>query len=152
MKFLIAATITNIILDPLFIFGIGIFPKMGIAGAALATIISQALAFVLILFYLYRKNHIISPKIKDFKFIGELLWKLVKIGLPAGIQQIVVSMGLTIMVGIINSFGSDAVAAFGAASRLDQFAHMPAMSFGMAVSAITGQSLEQQNRKGQRGF
>ena len=141
VKFLIAATITNIILDPLFIFGIGIFPKMGIAGAALATIISQALAFVLILFYLYRKNHIISPKIKDFKFIGELLWKLVKIGLPAGIQQIVVSMGLTIMVGIINSFGSDAVAAFGAASRLDQFAHMPAMSFGMAVSAITGQSL-----------
>ena len=81
VKFLIAATITNIILDPLFIFGIGIFPKMGIAGAALATIISQALAFVLILFYLYRKNHIISPKIKDFKFIGELLWKLVKIGL-----------------------------------------------------------------------
>ena len=141
VKFLIAATITNIILDPLFIFGIGIFPKMGIAGAALATIISQALAFVLILFYLYRKNHIISPKIKDFKFIGELLWKLVKIGLPAGIQQIVVSMGLTIMVGIINSFGADAVAAFGAASRLDQFAHMPAMSFGVAVSAITGQSL-----------
>jgi Na+-driven multidrug efflux pump len=53
----------------------------------------------------------------------------------------VVSMGLTVMVGVINSFGADAVAAFGAASRLDQFAHMPAMSFGVAVSAITGQSL-----------
>ncbi|NLO82186.1 MAG: MATE family efflux transporter [Clostridiales bacterium] len=141
VKFLIIATITNIILDPFFIFGIGFFPKMGIAGAALATIISQALALTLIMRHLYKINHIISPRIRDFKFVGELIWKLIKIGLPAGIQQIVVSMGLTIMVGIINSFGSSAVAAFGAASRLDQFAHMPAMSFGLAVSAITGQSL-----------
>ena len=141
VKFLIVATITNIILDPLFIFGVGFIPKMGIAGAALATIISQALALALIVIYLYRTNHIIRPKIKDFKVAGELLWKLIKIGLPAGIQQIVVSMGLTVMVGVINSFGADAVAAFGAASRLDQFAHMPAMSFGVAVSAITGQSL-----------
>ena len=72
VKFLIVATITNIILDPLFIFGVGFIPKMGIAGAALATIISQALALALIVIYLYRTNHIIRPKIKDFKVAGEL--------------------------------------------------------------------------------
>lgn len=141
VKFLIIATITNIILDPVFIFGVGFIPRMGIAGAALATILSQALSFFLIFRFLIKKDHFIKPKFKNFTFDRELSWKLIKIGLPAGIQQIVVSMGLTIMTGIINLFGSNAVAAFGAASRLDQFAHMPAMSLGLATSALTGQNL-----------
>lgn len=147
VKFLIIATITNIILDPLLIFGFGFFPKMGIAGAALATILSQALSFFLAFRFLIKSNHLIKPDFRNFKLDRELVWKLIKIGLPAGMQQIVVSMGLTMMTGIINLFGSNAVAAFGATSKLDQFAHMPAMSLGLATSALTGQNLGAQKHE-----
>ncbi len=141
LKFLIITTVLNIILDPIFIFGLGFIPRMGIAGAAWATVLSQAISFLLVLGFLNKSNHIIKPSFKTMRFNKELSWKTLKIGLPAGIQQMVVSLGITVMTGIINSFGTDTVAAFGAASKLDQFAHMPAMSLGMAVSALTGQNL-----------
>jgi putative MATE family efflux protein len=141
LRFLIIATITNIILDPIFIFGIGFVPKMGIQGAALATILSQAFSFVLALRFLNSRNHIVSVKFKEFKFDKELTSKTIKIGLPAGVQQVIVSFGMIVMTGIINSFGTETVAAFGATSRFDQFAHMPAMSMGLAVSAMAGQNI-----------
>ncbi|AOT71499.1 MATE family efflux transporter [Geosporobacter ferrireducens] len=141
LKFLIISTVTNLILDPIFILGIGPFPQMGIQGAALATMLSQSLSFFLALRHLNKTNHVISFKLKDLKYDAELTAKIFKIGLPSGIQQIVVSLGMVVMTGIINTFGSETVAAFGAASRLDQFAFMPAMSLGLAVSTLAGQSI-----------
>ncbi len=141
LKFLIIATIVNMILDPLFIIGVGFIPKMGIKGAALATVISQALSFFLALRYLKKQNHIIKFKLSEMKFDKELTVKTLRIGLPTGIQQTIVSFGIMFMTSIINNFGTATVAAFGASARLDQFAHMPAMSIGLAVSSLTGQNI-----------
>lgn len=141
LRFLIVSTVTNIVLDPLFILGVGPIPKMGVKGAALATVLSQALSFFLALRYLNNNNHILRFKLSELRFDRELTKKTLKIGLPTGIQQTVVSFGLIIMTGIINSFGSDTVAAFGAAVNIDNFAHLPAMSLGLAVSAVTGQNI-----------
>lgn len=141
LLFLIYATVTNIILDPLMIFGIGPFPKMGVVGAAWATIIAQALSTALAIRHLNRQNHLIQVNWREFRFDRKLIGLTIKIGLPAGVQQTLVSLGMTVVMSIINRFGADVVAAFGAGSRLDQFANMPAMSIGLAVSALVGQNL-----------
>lgn len=141
LKFLVISTVTNLILDPIFILGVGPFPQMGIQGAALATMLSQSLSFFLALRHLNKENHVIRFKFKDLKYDAELTAKIFKIGLPSGVQQVVVSLGMLVMTGIINTFGSETVAAFGAASRLDQFAIMPAMSLGLAVSTLAGQNI-----------
>lgn len=141
LRFLMVTTILNIILDPFLIIGIGPFPKMGIRGAALATLISQGVSFFLALRHLDKQNHVISFKLKNLEFNKELTAKTIKIGLPSGIQQVVVSLGMVVLTSIINSFGAETIAAYGAASRLNQFAYMPAMSLGLAVSTLTGQNI-----------
>lgn len=141
LKFLIISTVTNLILDPILILGIGPLPEMGIKGAAWATLLSQALSFFLALRHLDKRDHVVSFKLKEFKYDRELTARTIKIGIPSGLQQIVVSLGMLVMTSIINSFGAETVAAFGAAARLDQFAFMPSMSLGLAVSTLVGQNI-----------
>lgn len=141
LRFLFYSTMINIVLDPIMIFGLGPIPKMGIQGAAIATILSQAISFVLALRYLDRNEHVISYKLRDIRYDRELTRLTIKIGLPAGIQQTVVALGNTLIMSIVNSFGVNVVAAFNAAQKLDSFAFMPSMSIGMASSTLTGQNM-----------
>ncbi len=138
--FLAYATVLNMILDPILIFGIGPFPKMGVAGAALATVIAQGFSGVLGLRHMAKIGLLKFEKSALRLDLG-LTARMFSIGLPAGIQQIVVSMGMLAMTSLVNKFGSGVVAAFGAGGRLDQFAFMPAMSVGLAVTALVGQNL-----------
>lgn len=140
LLFLVYATVINIVLDPLLIFGLGPFPKMGVAGAALATDIAQGISAFLALAYL--KGTVRIPlNLGGMKLDRSLAGLTLKIGLPAGAQQTVVSFGGLALSSIVNSFGKVVVAAFGAASRFDQFAFLPAMSVNLAVSALVGQNL-----------
>lgn len=141
MKFLAVATVINMILDPLLILGVGPFPQLGIAGAALATVFAQAVSSVLVLRHLAVKTGLLQVGRRWWAFDRRLTRLTFTIGLPAGFQQFVVSIGMLTITSIINRFGPTVVAAYGAAARLDQFAHMPAMSVGMAVSAMVGQNL-----------
>ncbi len=141
LKFLFVATMINIVLDPFLIIGIGPFPQMGVAGAALATVISQGVATVLALNYLNRQDHLVAVRLSELAYDAELTRTTIRIGLPAGIQQTVVALGGLVVSSIINTFGPMVVAAYGAAMRLDQFAFMPSMSIGLAVSAMVGQNL-----------
>lgn len=141
LRFLFYATVINILLDPIFIFGLGPIPKMGINGAALATILAQAIAFFMAIKYLNNSSEVLSIRVKDFKYDKDLTRKLMQIGLPAGLQQTVVALGHTIVMSVVNSFGSSVVAAFGAANKIDSFFFMPSMSIGIATSALTGQNL-----------
>ena len=139
--FLSIATVLNIILDPFLILGIGPFPRMEVAGAALATTIAISISFFTSIWYLNKKGHLLSINFKEFKFDKELTLKTIKIGLPAGLQMSAVSLGALAVNSIINTFGVDIVASFGMASRLEQFSMMPSQSIGMATSAITGQNI-----------
>ncbi|AYO29496.1 MATE family efflux transporter [Biomaibacter acetigenes] len=141
LRFLFYTTMINIVLDPVFIFGFGPIPKMGINGAALATIISQGISFYLAVRYLDGVGHFLTVKLSNFKYDRELTKKIVKIGLPAGIQQTVVALGSTVIMSVVNSFGPTIVAAWGAASKIDSFSFMPSMSIGLATSSLTGQNL-----------
>jgi putative MATE family efflux protein len=141
LRFLAIATAINIVLDPLMILGVGPFPKMGVAGAALATIIAQGVSSVLVLRHLSKVTRLLHFEGRLLSVDRRITKLTFSIGLPAGVQQFLASLGMLTLTSIINRFGATVVAAFGAAARLDQFATMPAMSIGMATAALCGQNL-----------
>lgn len=141
LRFLVYSTLLNIILDPLLIFGIGPFPVMGVNGAALATIISQGLSAIISIRYLFFTSGLVKLTKELWVPDYNLIKIIIKIGLPTGIQQTLVSFSALIVSSLINLFGKTAVAGFGAAVRIDHFAIMPAMSIGLAVTSLVAQNI-----------
>lgn len=137
LYFLIIATIANIILDLVFIL---VF-HMGVAGAAWATIIAQMISFIISVIYVNKYYDAVHFSLKGIEFDTGILKSIFMIGLPAGIQQMVVSVGFIVLQSMINSFGDDVIAGFNAASKLDSFAIMPIMNFGMAISTFVAQNV-----------
>ena len=137
LYFLIIATLANIVLDLLFV----IVFHWGITGVAVATVISHTISFILSMIYLNRTQEIIRFSSEMFTFDKEIFKKSVEIGLPTGIQQMAVALGMTALLGIVNSFGTNTIAAYTVAGRIDSFAMMPAMNFSMALSTFVGQNL-----------
>jgi MATE family, multidrug efflux pump len=132
VRFMIIGTVINIALDPLFIF---VF-KMGIAGAAWATISAQFVVTVLyIIFFFVKKDSLVQFKFSDFSFSWEIIGTTFKIGLPASLSFVVMSFGQMLYNRIVVFFGSDAVAAVGIGMRLDQLFFLPIM--GLAGSLVT---------------
>ena len=141
LKFLFIATVVNILLDPVLILGLGPIPRMGVGGAALATILSQGLSSYLLYRWVRKHTDLMPATREDWRPDMHLLKLIIRIGLPTGVQQVLISFGMVVVTSMINSYGAEVVAAYGAASRLDQFGWMPAMSIGGAVSAVVGQNL-----------
>ncbi|MBF0544145.1 MAG: MATE family efflux transporter [Candidatus Riflebacteria bacterium] len=129
------------ILDPVLMFGWLGAPKMGLNGAALATILAQTGGFLGLLYYLHRKRHLARPRLRGFRLDRGTIWLILVIGVPSTLQQALVSVGMVLIIGLVNGFGKDAVAAYGAAMRIDQIAFMPAMTIGMAISTVAGQNI-----------
>ncbi|MCX6320579.1 MAG: MATE family efflux transporter [Bacteroidia bacterium] len=137
LYFLIVATVANIILVLLFV---AVF-KWGVAGAAYATLIANGLAFGLAIYWLNKTHKIIRIAIKELHFDREIFRQSVNIGLPTGIQQTLVAMGALALMGIVNKFGTNVIAGFSVASRLDALAVIPSMSFSQALSTFVGQNI-----------
>lgn len=135
--FLIISTITNVFLDLLFV----VVFNMGIAGAAYATIISQAGALVTAVIYLNRKHAVMNLSWRKYTFNYEIFKTSLRIGLPTGMQQTFVATGLIALYGIVNQFGTVTIAAYSVANRIDSFASMLAMNFAAALSAFVGQNI-----------
>jgi len=98
--------ILNAILDPLLIFGIGIFPKLGVAGAAIATVISNTLASLIGLYIFFSGKHGIKLSLSDFEIDGNLMKKIFGIGIHSGVGNSLNNIGMIIMISIVNLFGS----------------------------------------------
>src|SRR4030042_4367152 len=137
LYFLILSTLFNIAFDLLFV----VVFKWGVAGAALATVISQGGAFIMAAVYLNRTHEIIQISWREFKFNNDIFRKILRIGLPTGLQHTFVSLGMTVVQVIVNRFGTNVIAAYVAATRLDSLATLPAMNFGMALSTFVGQNV-----------
>lgn len=137
LYFLVIATIANIIFDLLFI----IVFKWGIAGAAVATIISQGGAFITAVVYLNRTHAVFNLSWRKLQFNWLIFRKSLNIGLPSGFQTTFVSLGMLALYRIVNDFGTDTVAAYSAAIRIDSLAGMASMNFGAALSTYVGQNL-----------
>lgn len=135
--YLMIAAISNIFLDLLFVL---VF-KMGIVGAALATDVSQLLSSIFIILFLVRSKEMYRLKLKDIRFYDKMLGKILRIGLPTGIQNTVISFSNVIVQSSVNSFGSAVMAGFAAYVKIDGFNIMPVMSFSMAATTFTGQNI-----------
>jgi putative MATE family efflux protein len=142
MVYLMWAVIANMILDPICILGLGPIPAMGVGGAALATVFAQALSAVFSIRHLIVSAKVLRLSRADGPLLDrDLTAQTLRIGLPAGLQQTMVSFAALAVNSVINSFGPAVVAGAGAGARLDQFAFMPAFSISMAVSALVGQNV-----------
>jgi putative MATE family efflux protein len=139
--FMGAGVILNAILDPLLIIGIYPFPKLGLNGAAFASVISQAISLIIALTYLNRKSHLVAIHFRRLRFDRHIMGLIARIGFPSTVEQCLISVGSAFVTKYVNFFGPAAIAAFGAGSRIDMVAMMPAIAIGMAATALTGQNL-----------
>ena len=137
MYFIIIATVVNIVLDYIFIK----YFKMGVSGAALATIIAQGISFGLGVYYLKKQNHIIEFSFKKPKIDKKTLGQIVKLGLPSSIQQTLLSISFSVFMGLINGYGLSAAAAYGIGGKVDSFVVLPAQALGLSVSSVVSQNL-----------
>lgn len=140
--FLVVSTVLNIIFLPILIFGwIGV-PKLGVYGAAYATVFSTVLTFIIMIVYLRKKNHPLKfDSSISLKMDGTLLKLLMRLGIPASINMILVSLSEIAVITFVNGFGSDATAAYGAVNQVASYVQMPAISLGIAVSIFAAQSI-----------
>ncbi len=136
LYFLILSSIVNIVLDLVFIL---VF-KMGVDGAALATIISQAVSAVLVLISLRGAQPVFRIAFKNIRFDFSLLGEMVRIGLPAGMQSVMYSVSNILIQAAVNGFGTDAVAAWAVFGKVDAMFWMTISSFGLAATTFAGQN------------
>ncbi|MBN1182993.1 MAG: MATE family efflux transporter [Bacteroidales bacterium] len=143
LYFLIVSTILNIGFDLLFV----VVFKWGIGGAAYATILSQALAFIGGIIYLNKTHKIIRFSLRGLVFDGKIFLTSLRIGVPTGLQHVFVSVGMILIMSIVNTFGTDVVAGYSAAMRIDSLAMLPAMNFGQALATFVGQNIGANKRE-----
>jgi len=139
--FMFVGVTLNAVLDPLMILGIGPFPKMGLDGAAWASLICPIVGLILLVAYLWRKGGALTDGVKFFSIDAGIAKLIAKIGFPSIIQQTSISFGIATVTSIVNSFGAAAIAGFGVGGRIDSVAFLPAQSIGLAVSTISGQNI-----------
>jgi len=135
LRFVLLAVILNLFMDPLFI---SVF-NLGIAGAAYATVVSQGIAFIYGVVYTVRKRLVpfSKPALPSLEETSVIL----KLGVPAGLQMMVISGGSMAIMSVVNSFGERVVSGFGAVQRLDSLLILPAMAIGTAVNSMAGQTV-----------
>ncbi|MCD8119663.1 MAG: MATE family efflux transporter [Lachnospiraceae bacterium] len=137
---LVSGAVTNLILDPLLIFGLLFFPKMGIQGAAIATVIGQWVSGAVGILLNRLHNPAVQVHFKGFRFEKSLLAKIYTVGLPTIITQALGSLMLSAVNAILIDFSSTAVAFFGAYYKLQTFLFMPMNGMGQAAIPIAGYS------------
>ena len=133
--FVMTAVLLNTILDPVFIAVFG----WGVEGAAIATVVSQGVAFATGAIYCARKK--VVPFSKPYLPARREVHDILKLGIPSGLQMSVVSAGVMAIMSVVASFGPAVVAGYGAAQRLDSLIMLPAQAIGMAVNSMAGQNI-----------
>lgn len=134
--FLLLSTVLNIVLDLFFIIVLG----WGVAGAGIATVVSQGVSALLCYIYMYRKFEILRTEPEDRIFRRDLAGELLAIGVPMGLQFSITAIGSIMLQSANNALGTACVAAFTAAMRIKMFVMCPLDALGMAMATYTGQN------------
>jgi len=137
---MMVAVAVNCVLDPLLIFGIGPFPRMELAGAALATVFARATAFCVSTYVLYHRDKMIT-----FARVGlGVMWRswkrILYIGVPSGATHVIMPVGLGVVTSLVAGYGPEGVAAFGVGFRVDMFAQTILMALMTVLGPFVGQN------------
>ena len=136
LLFLAVACMVNIVLDILLVVGM----ELGAAGAALATILSQLVSAVLVIFTLTSSQTVYHLDVRKIRFHTQLLGRIAAIGLPAGLQSMMYSVSNVVIQTAVNGFGTDMIAAYTAFGKLDGFYWMIVGAFGVSITTFVGQN------------
>lgn len=137
LLYLIVASVLNIILDLFFVIRL----DMGVSGVALATAIAQGISAVLCVLRLYQMKHLFDMKLSYIRWNGKYAGNIIRLGLPSGVTQAILSMSMIIVQSLTNSFGEQFIAANVIVMRVDGFAMLPNFSFGTAMTTYAGQNV-----------
>jgi putative MATE family efflux protein len=140
MKFLLTGAITNLILDPIMIFGYLGFPEMGVAGAAIATVIGQILSMLYALWVIFTKDHVVKVDLRGFRPKGRIIRDIYAVGFPSIIMQSISSLLTVCLNMILIGFSEVAVSVLGIYFKLQSFVFMPVFGLNQGVMPIMGYS------------
>ena len=141
LVYLVIASIINIVLDILFVAKF----QMGVGGVALATVIAQATSAILCVFKLMKLSDVFDFKPQYFKLSQRISTNVIRLGLPSGVTQAIMSMAMLLVQSLTNSFGEQLIAANVIIMRVDGFAMLPNFSFGIAMTTYAGQNVGARN-------
>ncbi|MBB6327584.1 putative MATE family efflux protein [Algoriphagus iocasae] len=141
MYIVLGTVFLNLVLDPLFIFGFGSIPGYGVAGAAIASVITQGLSAVAGLMILFSGKRGIKINLKDMRLKLDWVKRLFALGIPASLEQSSRAAAMTVMVMLVTSFGSSVVAAYGIGARILSLVIVPALGFAIATTSLVGQNI-----------
>ncbi len=133
--------VIHVTLCPFLVLGLWIFPQMGVTGAALSNIISQVLGMILVLWLLLGGKTRLHLTRQDFRLDLDIIWRILKIGVPALVMHLQRSFGNFVLTWLIAPFGTIAIAAHSLATRVEMFIMLPGMGFGMGAGVLVGQNL-----------
>ncbi len=137
LLFLVVSSLINVVLDLVFV----IYFDMGTAGVAWATVIATAISAVLVVFVLMRSKEQYRIVLSKIRIDKEMLMEIIRIGIPSGFQQVIVSFSNTLVQSYVNRFDYAAIAGFSSANKFDNFLGLPAQSFSLAIMTFVGQNL-----------
>lgn len=136
LYFLIASTLTNIVLDLFFVLVL----RMGVAGVAIATSLSQVASAAMVMYALMKTDDMYRLYLREIRFSPSILSAIIRIGLPAGLQSTMYSVSNLIIQASINSFGTDTIAAWTAYSKIDGMFWMIMSAYGVSITTFAGQN------------
>lgn len=147
MLFQLIGAITNIILDPIFIFGMFGVPAMGVFGAAVATVTGQILAMAFSMYIVFFRKHEVHITIRGFRFQWDMIKKIYAVGLPSIVMQSITSILTIGLNNILMAFSSAAVSVLGVYFKLQSFVFMPVFGLGQGAMPIMGYNFGARNSK-----
>ncbi len=142
----IFSNIINIVLDPFLIYGWLFFPKLGVAGAAYATVIARLLLSLYLFYRILQKDSPLGIRLKRIRLNFRITKEILRIGIPSSFSEMTVALGMTILLARVNTFGPIATAAHGIGIRFDSIMYMPMAAIGQAASTMVGQNLGAKRR------
>jgi putative MATE family efflux protein len=141
MLVMAVSVFVNVVIDPILIFGVGPIPELGVAGAALATVISRGIATIIGLYVLLGTSAGPKVALPDFRPQYEYIKEIVTVGVPSAAEQSASALGFITLTAIVVTFKPEVVAAYGLGNRLVSLVFLPALGLGRATNTIVGQNL-----------
>lgn len=141
---LAVSTVIGLIVTPSLIQGWFGLPKLGVASAAVAAAVSSVVTLIWLVIHLRWKKHALAPDatfVRGMRLNGSLLRKVLRIGLPTAVQLVVMSLAELVLLGLVNGFGSDATAAYGAVNQVLSYVQFPAISIAITASIFAAQAI-----------
>ncbi|PZX55777.1 MATE family efflux transporter [Algoriphagus chordae] len=148
MYIVLGTVLLNLFLDPIFIFGFGSIPGYGVAGAAIASVITQGLSALVGMIILFRGKRGIRIRLAHMKPQFKWVKRMFQLGIPASLEQSSRAAAMTVMVMLVTSFGSEVVAAYGIGARILSLVIVPALGLAIATTTLVGQQVGAGNIKG----